>query len=61
MESSNLRWIKILDLFTALIFIMETTYYLMIVPGKYFNKIFNTDRIIELINIIELFYSYATV
>lgn len=52
-------WIRPIDLFLGIIFIVEGCYNFFLLPGKYKEKILDYERIIEVVNIIEIFSTVA--
>lgn len=48
-----------IDLFVGIIFIVEAGYNLFILPGGLKDKIVDYDRIIEIVNIFEIFWNVA--
>ena len=56
LSDSNYQWIIPLDILTGLIFIIETFYNILSMNGSFYDKIVNVDRLIEFINIFEIFW-----
>lgn len=59
LDQRNMDWVNQIELFVGVVFIIESFYYLIVIPGPYFEKLTDSARIVELINVFEIFWNYT--